>query len=48
MLENDLHAEQVATRKLRERIQFVQSNNDYGTDEMSKTFWKTMKNLLMS
>jgi starvation-inducible DNA-binding protein len=36
MLENDLHAEQMAIRKLRNRIQFSQDNNDYGTDELLK------------
>jgi starvation-inducible DNA-binding protein len=36
MLENDLYAEQIAIKNLRERIQFVQGNDDYGTDEMLK------------
>ena len=36
MLENDLNAEQVAIKKLRERIQFAQDNSDYGTDEILK------------
>jgi starvation-inducible DNA-binding protein len=35
-LENDLHAEQMAIRKLRNRIQFSQDNNDYGTEELLK------------
>jgi starvation-inducible DNA-binding protein len=36
MLENDLHAEQIAIQNLRERIQLAQDNNDYGTDENLK------------
>ncbi|HEY9385856.1 MAG TPA: ferritin-like domain-containing protein [Nitrososphaeraceae archaeon] len=36
MLENELYAEQIAIKNLRERIQFVQGNDDYGTDEMLK------------
>jgi starvation-inducible DNA-binding protein len=34
MLENDLHAEQTAIQTLREKIQLVQDNSDYGTDEI--------------
>jgi DNA-binding ferritin-like protein len=36
MLESDLHSEQIAIKRLRERIQVAQDNDDYGTDEILK------------